>query len=715
MPKTHYSASELATMRLPTLPGTTQGVTLRAKRDGWAKRERSASGGGYEYPVESLPAQAQAELKRRQTKDVLALAPTTAIALRPSSAVAISEANATGRQRQIADARRGVIAAIDAVMARTGYPRMRAAQALIDSARLGDASAQIMRQLELARDGRGRSSPDGLPSVRSLLRFIERAEGGSLVPTVPQRDMAVPAWAPLFMEFFQRPEKPSVQHAYERFAVAWSAEPQRMVPSVHQVRRFLEKVGHVSREVGRMGPRELKTLQPFKRRNFAELLPCDIYSADGHTLDAEVQHPKHGRPFRPEITSVIDIATRRVVGWSTTLAESSLAVLNAFRRAVETGGVPNIFYVDNGSGYVNEMMQDVATGLMARLGSTMVHSLPYNSQERGVIERLHRTLWVKAAKELPGFMGEDMDREARQKMHKITRKAIKLREAGETAAMPLMSWAAFLEFCEQKVAAYNDRPHRSLPQIVVAGVKRHMAPNEMWAQKVAAGFEAHMLSDAERALIWRPQEMRTVQRCEINLYNNRYFAPELEEWHGAQLRVAYDPHDASKVWIFDDDERFVCIAELNGNASPYMPKSMIERADEKRAIGRERRLQSHLDEVQQELRGVRVIEQPDEVRIGMRVLSRDELNAGLVEIAQEPEQIAAPAAPAPHEQSDAPADEFLVPRTAAERFELFEKLSAAAEISADALSWMRSYQTSGEYRGLAALKKSALTCDRKSA
>jgi len=200
--------------------------------------------------------------------------------------------------------------------------RLWAALALIaamTSARKGQADQQLVNMLKMARDERGRPSPDGLPSERSLLRFVEYERSGMLAPKKRERDMSIPAWAPAFLACYQRPEKPTVEHAYREF-IKRLTQDLGEAPSVWQVRRFLAKVGNVTLETGRMGDRELKSLKPFIRRGFDELLPADIYSADGHTFDAEVQHPLHGRPFRPEITSIIDIATRKTVGWSVGLA-----------------------------------------------------------------------------------------------------------------------------------------------------------------------------------------------------------------------------------------------------------------------------------------------------------------------------------------------------------------------------------------------------------
>ena len=73
----------------------------------------------------------------------------------------------------------------------------------------------------------------------------------------------------------------------------------------------------------------------------------------------------------------------------------------------------------------NALIKDEGVGLKAALDFRVEHSLPYNSQAKGVIERLHQTLWVQAAKRLPSYIGAAMDREARLEQFKLTRKAVK--------------------------------------------------------------------------------------------------------------------------------------------------------------------------------------------------------------------------------------------------------------------------------------------------
>ncbi len=59
--KSWFSAKELAGVN--GMPGTTQNVTVRAKKNGWQYRERQGQGGGKEYHITSLPEETQQALK----------------------------------------------------------------------------------------------------------------------------------------------------------------------------------------------------------------------------------------------------------------------------------------------------------------------------------------------------------------------------------------------------------------------------------------------------------------------------------------------------------------------------------------------------------------------------------------------------------------------------------------------------------------------------
>ena len=63
--KPHYTARQIAEMRLPGMPGTVSGVHRKAARESWPLRLRpSGRGGGRVYPLEALPDEAQAKVRR---------------------------------------------------------------------------------------------------------------------------------------------------------------------------------------------------------------------------------------------------------------------------------------------------------------------------------------------------------------------------------------------------------------------------------------------------------------------------------------------------------------------------------------------------------------------------------------------------------------------------------------------------------------------------
>lgn len=444
-------------------------------------------------------------------------------------------------------------------------------------------------------------------SPATLRRWlVARHQGLAQLAPKPVRVERIPAWGDALLKEWQRPQKPTLAVALAQLAQPGTLPAGVAVPSYTTAWRFLQRLDVVERHRGRLGPRALRNLRPYRQRDASGLWPLEIVSMDGHTFDAEVAHPFHGQPFRPEITSAIDIATRRLVGWSVALAESALAVLDAVRHTVQTAGIPAILYVDHGSGYHNALMEQQAIGFMARLGITKVHSLPFNSQARGAIERSHRTVWNRLAKTLPTYLGDDMDQEARNRVYKLTRQDVK--RAGHSRLLP--TWPDFVAACERAVAEYNARPHHGLPKILdsATGLQRHQSPDEAWAELIQQNPDCLVaVQETELADLFRPYRVGQVTRGAVRIFNNVYFSSALSGYHGETVFIGYDLHDASQVWIRDRNQRLIGIAALNGNRSDYQGQTALEHAHAHRAQARKARLERHLDEVELELQGSRPV------------------------------------------------------------------------------------------------------------
>lgn len=626
-----FTARELAELNLTSFAQTERGVQLLAKRNTWndcaeLSRRRSGRGGGFEYHIDLLPETARAELNQRNALTALS-GPYDPAQEQVTDLQNISSNrnDNKARQAQMMQARAALLIEIERRQIVHELSRRQACLQLVSDLKLAgerlptsDADhaheADYVPLIEAAATAVDRKK--GL-SLRTLYGWFSLREAGGVQALAPKpKKKAAPVnavpWFNDFLKFYARPSKPTVAQALSDYAD--SLQDPSEAPSYKQVRTALKKLGAIDVHKGREGAQTLKARLAYVSRNTNDLMPTSVYTADGKTFDAEIAHMLTGQPFRPELTSVLDVATRKCVGFSVSLKENCIAVADALRMASCEHGVPAIFYVDNGPGYKNKTLDADVTGMMGRLGISKMHSRAYNSQARGIIERFNGSVWNPLAKQLPTYVGVDMDREARKRTFQKTRK-----DVAEFGSSPvLMDWSEFLERCQQAVDAYNNRPHSSLPKCrdPETGRKRHMSPNESWAEHVKHGFEPVQVAPAEADELFRPNVIRTVRRCLIEWNTNTYFHMDLEAYHGSKVAIGIDVKDGSKIWVrelekVDGEElqgRLICVAEFAGNETRYVPKSYEDAAIETRAKAQLRLIGNKADRVEQQLRSNLLLE-----------------------------------------------------------------------------------------------------------
>jgi putative transposase len=614
-------------------------IRKRKDNQGWKPSGERIQGGGDLYDLDLLPLKSEDREKvcaHLQAQHLVAVtqtlpAPAAQTALVPAGADLPPVTALKDWQREVMEARLWLMRMIERASASMGVSA--AIREIVRQAESREIPELVhYAALANARKGEGRTlSVDGVN--KWWAKWLKADKNSAALAPKGTEKFTVPAWAPAFLAEYRQPQKPSVAGALEK--LKRKGLPEIPMPTRGQVDRFLEKLGAVEREKGRRSGQELRSIRPYIIRDTSDMLPGEVYITDGLNFKAwGIGHPRHGRPFSPEICDIKDVATRRIVGWSAGLAESAEVMAAALKNAVETAGVPLLYYHDRGPGYENGRLQHEITGVLARIGSTDMKSIALQSQARGQIEKLRLDLWHKAAKEFLTYKGREMDRITKNRVFRIIKKD--LREQG-TCTDFVMPWPEFLLWIQDRIDEYNDRPHSALPRIRDEhdGRMRNMTPNEAWAQAINDGWQPMMLDPGEIADLFMPEQLVTVHRGMVRLFTNTYFNAHLEEFHGHKVRVGYDVHDPRAVRVRDVQGRLVCWAKFEGNKRRYIPKSVAEQALDRREQQRLQRLQLKIDEVKADRLGyVEVETVPDYIEIPQatvefaeRLQAREEKNA----------------------------------------------------------------------------------------
>ncbi len=609
MPKQEKQARVAVAEIAAELGITKRSTRRRAINEGWLHVEEAARGGRRRlYSIDSLPADVREAVTRRLilSAPVSAApvhptpshrAPATSVAVSPSAALT----DLTDWQRQAGAARAAIVAEAQRIGEAVGIDR--AIRNLIVMAGAGGLPEQLQQLVPLANAKRGQAGKRTL-SRRTLYRWIDIAKRGpgALAPAAVGRDYTLAEDVAAVLALSRQPNKPSLAWCAKEIARAQGVDA---MPLYHRAKRYMKKLPKSLFYAGRHTGAALNALRPFRRREFLSLAPNDVWVGDGHGAKLKVAHPITGAPFVPEVTAILDVATRYCVGWSVALSENCLAVADAMRHAVSRHGVPLIYYSDNGGGQTNKMFDAPITGTLGALGIHHELGRPGNPQGRGVIERFWQTTLIPLARRFDTFRGASADRETLRKVTIEIDRALRAVKKGEVTALPrrLPTWQQFLDALVESIDEYNnEHQHRSLPKLDGA---RHATPQAYRIARITeSGTQLLLPKGAELDTLFMPAITRRANRGEVRAFNGIYSHKDLMLVDGEEVQVCYDIHDASRVWVKKLSGESIACAVLDGNRDDYQPKPLIERLADQRTARRAKRLQGQLDEVHAERAGL---------------------------------------------------------------------------------------------------------------
>ncbi|EDO1626797.1 DDE-type integrase/transposase/recombinase [Salmonella enterica] len=634
---------------LPGVPGTAQGVRYAVKK--WAstdhhKRQRPGTK-AIEYSIDCLPEVTQKAIRERYMAQLMEAKtpqePAKPVVRRQRVPDAISPLEAyrgspqlmeerlnalTENQRQVADARAALVREVFLLEDQGNIGRLKAINYVVSKARSGELPPllQAAAVTANAKRGSGRTiSRD--PLYQWVLKYSQAqnaAERLLLLAPGKREEMKVEeiSWLADFLAQYRQSNGRPMTEAYEDFVAEWNRrhaeEPYmlQIIPSYDAIRRVMKKLPEVTKQKGRITGSEYRQLEGFTRRDWLQMPVNYVWIGDGHGMKLKCAHPIHGRPFSPEVTFVIDGATRFVVGWSMDLAENVFAVAGAIQHGIRNHGKPFIYYSDNGSGETADVLDKEVVGILPRLGVNHPTGIAGNPQGRGIIERLNRTLPMRIARKYRTYFGKGADRETLRKLNRDLRSAFNTLQQGKNlnakqrAAMrDLPSWSELCEAVREGVEWYNNRPHSELP---MKANGKHFSPAEYRKKRlVEEDTEIEWLSDVELRDMFRPMVEKPVRRCEIHWLNNIYYAPELRDEHGRKVLISYDIHDASKITVRRLDGSFICEAVWNGNKRAAFPVTAEYHKHQQRIKGMRKRAEEKLRDAEDENINVLEHKQPE--------------------------------------------------------------------------------------------------------
>ena len=251
----------------------------------------------------------------------------------------------------------------------------------------------------------------GVP-VRTAERWLARYRQGGLANLArPSRRDAGTRQLPLDLialvegMALKRP-KSSVAAIHRRVGTVAKLQGWR-VPSYGTVHAIIAALDPGMVTLAQEGPAAFRDRFELVHRHRAAA-PNALWQADHTMLDFLILD-EGGKPARPWLTTVVDDHSRAVAGYSLFLGapcvlNTCLALRHAIWRKADAAwpicGIPDVLYVDHGSDFTSQHLDQVAASLRFRL----VYSAVGRPQGRGKIERLFGTFNTELLPELPGHL-----------------------------------------------------------------------------------------------------------------------------------------------------------------------------------------------------------------------------------------------------------------------------------------------------------------------
>ncbi|GLR51239.1 Mu transposase C-terminal domain-containing protein [Shinella yambaruensis] len=540
--KEWFTLAELLALNLPDLP-TSERSLYRHAQDHWngvagcVQLRQGKTRPVVEYHVSLLPASAQWRL--RQQPDGASWEEARA---RKNLLWSVFNRLPKGT-KDVCEARLKVLVRVEQLVREAGLSRLAAIGVATH-----DAGIQKSAYYEWRKATEGLDPEDWLPA---------------LVPSSPAVNGIVPqmaechpdAWDFLKSDYL-RPEKPGFSACYRRLLEAAAIEGWSPIPSERSLRRRMEaEVPKAIQVVTREGRERAKTLYPSQRRNRTCFHAMEAVNMDGHQLDLFIRVPHREKPIRMYLVGIQDLYSNKILSWRLDEAETWEVVRLVVGDMVESFGIPEDMYIDNGRAFASKKISGGAKtryrfkvrpedpeGLLVALKIKPHFVLPKSGQSKP-IERA----WGDFAEDIskhPVCAGAYTGKKPTEKPDNYMRTAIDIEDLKRLIA--------------HQVAEHNARTGRKTQ--IAKGRSFDAVFEESMQQPTTIVRRA---SEAQRFLWLLASETIKTHKGSgaVHFAGNRYWSRELNQHMGDQVTIRFDPDDLhGSIKVYDLKNRFICDA-----------------------------------------------------------------------------------------------------------------------------------------------------------
>ncbi len=554
MKKVWFSAAEIADEALPGVPASKRGVSRMADVSKWHRgklaRERSGRGGGLEYHYTLLPAAAQAVLVSRYAPANDDAAPRRQAAPQKRSVIAQEAARGAAAwawyETQPAALRERAQARLESLLRlRTMSRRVGQGQAVKLIAEECDTSVQTIHNwLDRVR---GVPQSDWLPALVPAPRG-----GGGREAELDER-----FWEAFKADYLRQAE-PSVTSAYRRCKRIADRDGWQ-VPSVGVLRRRLRQLPPAAVTLARKGPNALKALFPAQERDRSHFHALQAVNADGHKWDVFVRWPD-GKVSRPLMVVFQDLYSNKFLSWRYARSENKDMVRLAFGDLIDTFGIPDLCWLDNGLAFANKQMTggisnryrfkvkpEEPDGIMKQFGAEVHWTTPYAGQSKP-IERGFGDVARDIAKH-PAF----------ERAYTGNGPGAKPESYSMEHPVPIEE---FMRIVDGEIHAHNARLERRTR--VCQGVKSF---DQAFAESYARSAIKVASAEQVRLCMLAVENLKVRKGGEVFLHETRYWNEALLGHRGRLVTARFDPEDLNQdIGIYAPDGTLICVAQPQGMA-----------------------------------------------------------------------------------------------------------------------------------------------------